>query len=66
VRETLTFPRVLVFEQGRIVEDGAPQSLLRQPSRYAAMIAAEDTLSARLHGAPWRVVEFDHAAPATP
>lgn len=66
VRETLTFPRVLVFEQGRIVEDGAPQSLLRQPSRYAAMIAAEDALSARLHGAPWRVVEFDHAAPATP
>ena len=30
VRETLTFPRVLVFEHGRIVEDGAPQSLLRQ------------------------------------
>ncbi len=66
VRETLTFPRVLVFENGRIVEDGAPQSLLRQPSRYAAMIAAEDALNARLHGAPWRVVEFDHSAPVTP
>ena len=66
VRETLTFPRVLVFEHGRIVEDGAPQSLLRQPSRYAAMIAAEDALNARLHGAPWRVVEFDHTAPVTP
>ena len=64
VRETLTFPRVLVFEHGRIVEDGAPQSLLRQPSRYAAMVAAEDALNARLHGAPWRVVEFDHNASA--
>lgn len=61
VRETVSFPRVLVFEGGRIVEDGAPQALLSQPSRYAAMIAAEDALQARLRQAPWRVVELDTA-----
>jgi len=62
VRETLAFPRVLVFERGRIVEDGAPQTLLAQQSRYAAMIVAEDALGARLREAPWRVVEFDDTA----
>ena len=62
VRETLAFPRVLVFEHGRIVEDGQPQVLFAQQSRYAAMIAAEDALRARLHEAPWRVVEFDGVA----
>ena len=66
VRETATFPRVLLFEHGRIVEDGSPQTLLRQPSRYAAMIAAEDALRSRLREAPWRIVEFDRTAAPAP
>jgi ATP-binding cassette subfamily B protein len=66
VRETTRFPRVLVFERGRIVEDGPPDALLRQASRYAAMIAAEDALQARLREAPWRVVDFSSAAAVSP
>jgi ABC-type bacteriocin/lantibiotic exporter with double-glycine peptidase domain len=66
VRETLSFPRVLVFEHGRIVEDGAPQVLLAERSRYAAMIAAEDALRTRLRERPWRVVEFDGVATSAP
>jgi len=62
VRETLAFPRVLVFEHGRIVEDGPPRALLAQRSRYAAMVAAEDALAARLHEPPWHVVDFDGIA----
>ena len=62
VRETTAFARVLVFEHGRIVEDGAPEALLAQSSRYAAMIAAEDALHARLHAAPWRPVALDAVA----
>ena len=59
VRETLTFARVLVFEGGRVVEDGAPQDLLRQASRYAAMVDSEIALEQRLHGAPWRTMAID-------
>jgi ABC-type multidrug transport system fused ATPase/permease subunit len=64
VRETATFPRVLVFERGRIVEDGTPAVLLSQASRYAAMVAAEDDLNARLRRTPWRSITFgDTSAP---
>jgi ATP-binding cassette subfamily B protein len=31
------FDRVVVLERGRIIEDGAPAELLRQPSVYAQM-----------------------------
>lgn len=42
VRETAQFPRVLVFEQGRVVEDGDPATLLADPaSRYAQMFEKE-------------------------
>lgn len=45
VGETLTFPRVLVIENGVIVEDGPPQALAADPgSRYAAMLAAEENV----------------------
>jgi ATP-binding cassette subfamily B protein len=41
--ETRGFDRVLVFDGGRIVEDGAPGVLLERPdSRYGRMIRAED------------------------
>lgn len=43
VSETLSFERVLVLENGRIVEDGVPAALAANPdSRYRAMLAAEE------------------------
>jgi ABC-type bacteriocin/lantibiotic exporter with double-glycine peptidase domain len=41
VGETTGFARVLVVENGRIVEDGAPTQLSTQDTRYAAMLRAE-------------------------
>ena len=39
--ETQTFDRVLVIEQGRIIEDAPPAQLLEQTSRYRALLEAE-------------------------
>ncbi len=45
VGETLTFPRVLVVETGRIVEDGNPEQLARQSdSRYRTLLEAEESV----------------------
>jgi len=41
VAETMAFDRVLVVEDGRIIEDGAPQSLMARQSRYRDLIDAE-------------------------
>jgi ABC-type bacteriocin/lantibiotic exporter with double-glycine peptidase domain len=43
VGETLSFPRVLVVDSGRIVEDGPPEELVRQPdSIYRKLLLAEE------------------------
>jgi ABC-type bacteriocin/lantibiotic exporter with double-glycine peptidase domain len=43
VGETLSFPRVLVVDSGRIVEDGPPEELVRQPgSTYRKLLLAEE------------------------
>ena len=43
VGETLSFPRVLVVDSGRIVEDGSPEDLVRQPdSTYRRLLLAEE------------------------
>jgi ATP-binding cassette subfamily B protein len=43
ISETRQFARVLVIEEGRIVEDGAPSELEEQShSRYHALLAAEE------------------------
>jgi ABC-type bacteriocin/lantibiotic exporter with double-glycine peptidase domain len=45
VGETLAFPRTLVIENGRIVEDGNPADLARQAdSRYRALLEAEESV----------------------
>ena len=45
LQETLEFNRVLVIEQGRIVEDGQPSVLMNQPaSRYRALMDADEVL----------------------
>jgi ATP-binding cassette subfamily B protein len=50
VGETLGFPRVLVVEDGKIVEDGAPADLAGRASRYRDLLSAE----ARLAQSVWR------------
>jgi ATP-binding cassette subfamily B protein len=56
VSETRTFPRALVVEAGRIVEDGSPLELESRPgSRYAALLAAEQGVRDGLWSrAAWR------------
>ena len=60
IGQTRSFPRVLVIEGGRIVEDGAPSALAAQPgSRYAELLAAEEHALARLAGPEWRHLRVD-------
>ncbi|TDG14529.1 ATP-binding cassette domain-containing protein [Paracraurococcus ruber] len=44
VGETRLFDRVLVVEEGRIAEDGAPVALAAAPGRYRALLEAEAAL----------------------
>jgi ATP-binding cassette subfamily B protein len=45
VSETLVFPRVVVIEEGRIVENGDPSQLSQQTdSRYHALLEAEEAV----------------------
>lgn len=54
--ETQDFARVVVIEQGRIIEDGAPQILYARPdSRYRALLeAAEQVRQHTWQGEGWR------------
>jgi ATP-binding cassette subfamily B protein len=56
VGDTLGFGRVLVIEAGRIVEDGPPAELARDPgSRYRALLEAEQAVTRGLwSGGHWR------------
>jgi ATP-binding cassette subfamily B protein len=56
VGETQAFERVLVIENGRIVEDAAPAVLAAQPaSRYRAMLDADEAVRRGLwESAAWR------------
>ena len=55
ISQTLAFPRVLVVDRGRVVEDGAPERLASQANtRYARLLAAEARARARLNGPEWR------------
>ena len=56
VHETQSFDRVLVLEDGRVVEDAPPSQLLEQPeSRYRALLAAEESVQRGLwEAANWR------------
>jgi ABC-type bacteriocin/lantibiotic exporter with double-glycine peptidase domain len=55
VSETLDFDRVLVIEDGRIVEDEAPRDLAARPSRYAELLAADaDVQNNSWRGSQWR------------
>ncbi len=55
VAETLDFDRVLVIENGRIIEDAEPADLARTRSRYRAMLDAEQSVRKKLwEGPQWR------------
>jgi ABC-type transport system involved in cytochrome bd biosynthesis fused ATPase/permease subunit len=60
--ETLTFPRVLVIDGGKIVEDGGPQDLaLQTDSRYGALVEAEEELRQGLWSScAWRQLRLAH------
>jgi|HubBroStandDraft_4_1064222.scaffolds.fasta_scaffold08972_3 ABC-type bacteriocin/lantibiotic exporter with double-glycine peptidase domain len=60
--ETLTFPRVLVIDGGKIVQDGSPQDLaLQTGSRYGALVEAEEELHQGLWSSrAWRQLRLEH------
>ncbi len=61
VGETLTFPRTLVIENGRIVEDGSPAELARRMnSRYRALLEAEESVrESSWSGGTWRHLRLE-------
>jgi ABC-type bacteriocin/lantibiotic exporter with double-glycine peptidase domain len=55
IADTLGFDRVLVVENGRIIEDGNPAHLARMGSRFAELLSAEETARQSLwQGRHWR------------
>jgi ABC-type transport system involved in cytochrome bd biosynthesis fused ATPase/permease subunit len=61
IAETMTFDRVLVIEEGRIVEDGDPRELAQNPeSRLHAMLRAEQMVRDELWaGSEWRRLQLE-------
>ena len=62
VAETRAFPRVLVIEGGRMVEDGAPSALESQEgSLYRAMLDADRAIHERFYSDPsWRHIRLEN------
>ena len=55
VGDTRDFDRVIVVENGRVIEQGDPRELAREQTRYAALLAAEQAVRADLWAAAhWR------------
>jgi ABC-type transport system involved in cytochrome bd biosynthesis fused ATPase/permease subunit len=55
IEETLDFERVLVVDNGRLVEDGDPLALSQQETVYASLLAAEREVRTHLwSGERWR------------
>lgn len=61
VAETLGFDRVVVIDDGRIVEDGPPTQLAAGATRYRALLDAEMRVRAGLwQGTEWRRIRIAH------
>lgn len=57
------FPRVVVIDGGRIVEDGSPEAMVRQGGLFSALLDEHRaTRSALLHGAHWRRLHVEDGA----
>ncbi|MCI5136659.1 MAG: hypothetical protein D3920_16695, partial [Candidatus Electrothrix sp. AW2] len=56
IDEALAFDRVLVVEDGQIIEDDTPERLANDPdSRYSALRQSEQEIQRKLHDDPcWR------------
>ncbi len=55
ISDTLLFDRVVVLEDGRIVEDGPPRALAARASRYRQLLEADRHAQAMLRDRPdWR------------
>jgi ABC-type bacteriocin/lantibiotic exporter with double-glycine peptidase domain len=61
IAETMSFERVLVIDEGRVVEDGDPRQLaLDENSRFYAMLQAEHAVSEGLwSSAEWRHLKLE-------
>jgi ABC-type transport system involved in cytochrome bd biosynthesis fused ATPase/permease subunit len=60
LEETRDFPRVLVVEEGRIVEDGSPAQLEAGGGRYSALLQAERETHRRVWSSSvWRRVQLE-------
>ncbi|MCG8457845.1 MAG: ABC transporter ATP-binding protein/permease, partial [Holophagales bacterium] len=64
LEETRAFPRVLVIDRGRLVEDGDPAALASRPdSTYASLLAAErEARQTLLEDPGWRHLRLEHGA----
>jgi ABC-type bacteriocin/lantibiotic exporter with double-glycine peptidase domain len=62
IEEAMSFERVLVLEDGRIVEDGDPRELARNPeSRFRAMLEAERAIREEFwNSAEWRHLRLEN------
>jgi ATP-binding cassette subfamily B protein len=59
IAETLEFPRVIVVDGGRVVEDGDPRELADRSGHYARMLATERAVQRSMWGRPeWRRVHL--------
>jgi ATP-binding cassette subfamily B protein len=60
VGEARSFPRVLVVDGGRVVEDGPPDELSRPGTRFRALVDAEESARRALWGSSaWRRLLLD-------
>ena len=60
IQATLSFERVLIVEDGKIVEDGPPRQLARAESRYRSLLDAEERVRKTLwSGVDWRRLTLD-------
>jgi ATP-binding cassette subfamily B protein len=60
IHATLGFERVLIVEDGRVVEDGRPRELARAESRYRTLLDAEERVRETLwSGVDWRRLTLD-------
>ncbi len=62
ISEAMIFDRVLVIEDGFLVEDDAPQTLMQYPdSRYRMLLEAEEAVRQRLwESQDWRRMWLEH------
>jgi ATP-binding cassette subfamily B protein len=59
IAEARSFERVLILENGKIVEDGNPRMLARiASSRFRRLSQAQDAVQARFAGSEWRRVHL--------